>query len=224
MSDNTNTSRGFTIVELVIAVVVAGILVTTLLTVTFSFYGNSIRSSTQARLAVESQNILRSIVEELRISSGVRASNTNSDPNAPVGGWTTSNASLVLIISTPVLDSSNNYVINSTTGELYQNEIVYYANNKTLYKRYLADASAPGNQMKRSCPPAIATGTCPADVVLSNHFKDMNFVFYDQDNVTTTNLPLARSVQMIIDMEQNAFGSILTFNNKIRVTMRNPAT
>jgi len=222
VSDNTNShSRGFTIVELVIAVVVAGILVATLLTVTFSFYGNSIRNSTQSRLAVESQNILRTIVEELRVSSGVRGSNTITDPNGPGGGWTTSNASLVLIISTPVMDSSNQFVINSSTGDPYQNEIVYYANNKTLYKRYLANVSAPGNQFKTSCPIALATAACPADVVLSRRFKTMTFVFYDQDDAITTTLANARSVKMTIDMIQNAFGQTIEFTNNIRMTMRN---
>jgi prepilin-type N-terminal cleavage/methylation domain-containing protein len=220
VSDNTNT-RGFTIVELVIAVVVAGILITTLLTVTFSFYGNSIRNSTQARLAVESQNILRTIVEELRVSSGVRDTNTITDPNGPAGGWTTSNASLVLIISTPVMDSSNKFVINTATGDPYQNEIVYYATNKTLYKRYLANAAAPGNQFKTSCPIALATDTCPADVILSRRFKDMRFVFYDQDDAVTTTLVDARSVKMTIDMIQDAFGQTVEFTNNIRMTMRN---
>lgn len=221
MSDNTKNQNGFTIVEAIIAVVVAAILVTTLLTVTFSFYGNSVRTSTQARLAVESESILRSMVEELRISSGVRASNTISDPNAPAGGWTTSNSSLVLIISTPVFDSSNNFVIDSTTGEPYQNEIVYYATNGTLYKRYLANSSAPGNLFKTSCPAASATSTCPADVALSSHFKDMSFVFYDENNAITSTLSAARSVKMTIDMEQSAFGNIITFTNNIRMTMRN---
>lgn len=221
MSGSIKNQHGFTIVEALIAVVVSAILVATLLTVTFSFYGNSVRSSTQARLAVESENILRSIVEELRISSGVRAANTISDPNAPSGGWTTSNASLVLIISTPVFDSSNNFVIDPATGDPYQNEIVYYAANNTLYKRYLANASAPGNMFKTSCPAALATATCPADVALSNHFKDMTFVFYDENNAVTNTLSAARSVKMTIDMEQNAFGNIITFTNNIRMTMRN---
>jgi type II secretory pathway pseudopilin PulG len=221
VSDSTKSSGGFTIIEVLIALVVATIMVATLLTVTFSFYGNSIRNSTQARLAVESQNILRTIVEELRVSSGIRDSNTITDPNGPGGGWTTSEASLVLIISTPVMDSSNNFVVDPNTGNPYQNEIIYYATNNTLYKRYLADSAAPGNQFKTSCPPALATDTCPADVVLSKRFKDMTFVFYDQDDAVTTTLTSARSVKMTIDMEQDAFGQTVGFTNNIRMTMRN---
>lgn len=218
MSDSTK-QRGFTLVEVLIAVGIATVLVGTLLTVTFLFYGSTIQTSTQARLAVESQNVLRSVVEELRVSSGVRAANTNPDPNNP-SGWTTSNASLVLIIASPVLDAGNNYVINTSTGAPYQNEIVYYAVDGTLYKRYLA-ASAPGNLFQTSCPPASATDSCPSDVILSNYFHDMSFVFYDQDDIITTSLPSARSIYITIEMEQEAFGRTVDFTNNIRMTMRN---
>lgn len=223
MSLNIKPPRqlGFTIVETLVAITIAGILVGTLLTVTFFWYGNTIQNSTQARLAVESQNILRSIVEELRVSSGIRASNTITDPNAPGGNWTTSNASLVLIISSPVLDASNNFVISPVTGDPYQNEIVYYAVDGTLYKRYLANPSAPGNTFTTSCPQNLATNTCPADVILSRYFKDMTFTFYDQDDAVTNTHTAARSIYMTILMEQDAFGKNVTFTNNIRMTMRN---
>jgi hypothetical protein len=151
----------------------------------------------------------------------VRATNANTDPNAPAGGWTTSNASLVLIIATPVIDTTNNFVINPSTGEPYQNEIVYFANGNTLYKRYLADINAPGNRFKTSCPAALATAACPADVKLSNAFKTMNFTFYDQDDAQTTDLSAARSINMTIHMEHKTFGDTLTFTNNIRITLRN---
>lgn len=218
MSGNTKQD-GFTLVEIMIATAVATILVGTLLTVTFLFYGGTIQTSTQARLAVESQNVLRSVVEELRVSSGVRAANTNPDPSNP-GGWTTSNASLVLIIATPVLDTGNDYVINPATGAPYQNEIIYYAVDGILYKRYLA-APAPDNQFKTSCAPDTATETCPSDVILSSYFQTMNFIFYDQDDIVTTDLASARSTYITIEMEQRAFGRSVDFTNNIRMTMRN---
>jgi type II secretory pathway pseudopilin PulG len=206
-----------------VATIVATILVGVLFTVTFLFYGSTIQNSTQARLAVESQNILRSIVEELRVGSGIREQNTVTDPNAPGGVWTTSNANLVLIISTPVLDGSNEFVINEDTGNPYQNELVYYALSNTLYKRYLANPSAAGNQFTTSCPEAEVSETCPSDVKLTDHFKDMNFTFYDQDDNETMLHADARSIRMVIEMERKAFGRTLGFSNDIRMTMRNQA-
>lgn len=222
MSASINRSKGFTIVELLVAIVVGSILIGTMLTVTFLFYGGTIKENFQSRLAVESGNLLRSITDELRTSSGVRSSNTISDPNAPGGQWTTSNASLVLIISTPVIDGSGNFVMNPLTGAPYQNEIVYFAQGGTLYKRYLANPDAPGNRYKTSCPQGLASASCPADVVLSHHFKDMQFVFYDQDDQVTTDLSAARATKLTIQMHQTTFGGQdIDFNNTIRITMRN---
>lgn len=221
MSDNTDTHSGFTLVEVLIALTVSTILVGVLLTVTFSFYGNTIRNSTEARLAVESQTILRSIVEELRVSSGIRASNIILDINGPAGGWTTDNDSLVLIIAKPVVDINNDYVIDPNTGSPYQNELVYYAVDNRLYKRYLADTAAPGNMFTTSCPPALATGSCPADVVLTEHFQNMSFTFYDQNDTVTASLADAQSIELKIDMLQQSFGQPVDFQNDIRMTMRN---
>lgn len=212
---------GMTLVEVLISVTIMGILVVPAVMVTVYFYGNTLKSNLQSRLAVESQAILRSMVEELRVSSGVRDQNTVADPNEPVGGWTTSNASLVLIISTPALDTNNDYIIDSSTGAPYQNEIVYFASNGVLYRRLLANTSAVGNRYKTSCPENLATAACPADVKLSTHFKDMNFVFYDQDDGVTTVLANARSIKLQIQMEQKTYGYTISFQNNIRITMRN---
>ncbi|MGH7196793.1 MAG: PilW family protein [Candidatus Saccharimonadales bacterium] len=221
MSANTNKESGTTLVELLIATAIIGLLIVPTVVVMVYFYGGTVKNSTSAKLAVESQNVLRLMVEELRVSSGVRDTNTIFDANGPSGGWTTSVANLVLIVSTPVMDNNNNYVMNPATGAPYQNETVYFASNGTLYKRYLANASAPGNRFKTSCPEASATATCPPDVVLSNHFKDMTFIFYDQDNIQTSTLAAARSIQMAIQMEQKAYGHTITFDNNIRITLRN---
>lgn len=210
-----------TVIELLVSVVIMGMLLIPATTVMIFYYGNTIRTNMQSRLAVESQNILRSVVEELRVSSGVRPSSTINDPNAPPGGWTTSNANLVLIVSTPVIDADNNYVMNAATGEPYQNELVYYAMDGTLYKRYLANPAAAGNRFKTSCPAALAIASCPADVVISRHFKDMNFIFYDQDDAVTSTLTAARSIKLTIQLERRVFGEVLTFENSIRVTLRN---
>lgn len=221
MSANIKRQAGVTLIEILIAVTIMGILLAPAVTVTVYFYGNTLKSNLQSRLAVESQNILRSMVEELRVGSGVRSSNTITDANAPVGGWTTSNASLVLIIATPALDTSNNFIVDSSTGDPYQNEIIYFAQNGILYKRLLANSSATGNRFKTSCPVSLATASCPADVELSDHFKDMNFVFYDQDDVVTTTLTSARSIKLQIQMEQKTYGYTISFENNIRITLRN---
>ncbi len=226
MLDN-NKQSGYTLAELPISLLIIGLLAGTLASLYFIFFNTTLRNNYQARLAVESQGILRSIVEELRISSGVRASSM-PDSNVVGGGsnWSTSNANLVLIIATPAVDVNNNIIFNTTAGMPYMNEIVYFATNGKLYKRYLADSTAPGNRYVTSCPHAVASATCPEDSILSDHFKNMSFVFYDQDNAIinqsiVADIPKARSVKLDIVMEHKTFGQTVTYNNNIRVTMRN---
>ncbi len=213
--------KGMTIIELLVVIAVISILIVPATYFIIYFYGGVLKNSVGASLAIESSSLLRSVVEELRVSSGVRSANTISDANAPAGGWTTSNSSLVLIVATPVLDNSNNYVVDTSTGDPYNNEIVYFVTGNTLYKRYLADTAATGNRYKTSCPANLANAGCPPDVVLSNHFEDLSFVFYDQDDTETTTLTAARSMKLVLDMRRQAFGEVISFQNDIRVTMRN---
>lgn len=229
MLGNTKLSRpkhklnqsGVTIVELLVVIGICSALLVAFMTVSTYVYGDTLRSSLHAQLAAESQSVLRSVVEELRQSSSIRTNNANPDPHAPSGGWTTSNANLILIISTPVVDSNNNFVINTDTGNPYQNEIVYFASGKKLFKRILANPSAPGNTEKTHCPEASASSSCPADILMSENFKDMNFVFYDQDDAVTSSIPAARSIKLFIQMERTTYGKTLTFDNNIRITIRN---
>lgn len=226
MSANINhrlDQRGITLIELIIVTAVAGMLIVSTLTIMLFFYGDVIRSNLRARLAVESQNILRQVVEDLRISSSIRTSNTIADANSPGGGWNTSVANLILIISTPALDANNNFIIDSNTGYPYQNEIVYHASGDKLYKRFLANTSAAGNRVKTSCPPALATSSCPADALMSNNFKAMNFVFYDQDDVLTAILENARSIRLTIEVNRRSYAKDIKFSNTMRITLRNNA-
>lgn len=212
---------GVTIVELIVVIGISSILLLSFMTVSVYMYGDTLRSSLYSQLATESQTVLRSVVEELRQSSSIRTSNANPDANAPGSGWTTSNSSLILIISTPALDSSNNFIIDTDTGYPYQNEIVYFTSDSKLHKRFLANTSASGNTRKTTCPQAVSNSSCPPDILMSSNFKTLNFVFYDQDDVVTTSIPNARSIKLFIQMERKTFGKTLQFDNNIRITIRN---
>lgn len=214
-------SQGFTAVEVMAAVVISGIVLATFFVFSFAVLSNTVRNSHEAQLAVESQSILRSITEELRLSSGIRTVNTITDPSHPTG-WTTSNPDLVLIIATPVLDQPGMYVEDEIEGTIHQNEIVYFADEHRLYKRILAKPGVTENRLRTSC--ATANETCPQDILLSNHFEDMSFVFYDQDSNLTNDPTSARSIVVDINLKKEGFRQTTKFNNKIRITMRNNQT
>ncbi len=220
MSDNTKNA-GVTIVELIVAVSILSILLVSLLGISTYYFAQITRNNTLVEMTADSQNLLRATVEELRYGAGVRQSNIINDPNAPVGGWNTSNDAFVIIIAVPAVDAANNYIINPDTGDPYQNELVYFKNDKNLYKRTLAHPDAVANKLITSCPEAQATPTCPADKKLIDNLNSMVFTLYDQDDVLTTNPLLARSVKIDLTLQKDTFGDPLTFDNSIRVTLRN---
>lgn len=221
MSDNTKTASGFTIPELVVSMVITGIIMVSLLSIVTYFFGIITRNSFMVEMSVDSQNLLRSTVEELRYGAGVRQSNVIFDANSPVGGWNTSNTSFIIIIAVPAVNSTNDYIIDPLTGDPYNNELVYFKTGTTLYKRTLAHTSATGNRLITSCPAALATPSCPADKKLIDNVDDMIFTLYDQDNALTIDPLLARSVKINLLLKRLTFGNPLTLDNSIRVTLRN---
>lgn len=225
MLHSTNPSResGFTLVELVTVIVVLGILMIPLTIFTTNYFGAMIGKNTEAQLASESQILLRSITEELRTSSAILPSATLNDPNMPPAGWQTSNTNLIIIISTPALNTQHKFIIDPLAGTPYQNQIIYYTSGNSLYRRYLANPDATGNTTVTSCPPSATTSSCPSDVLLTSHFSAMSFTLYDQDDVVTTNISQARSIIVNVTMSQKMYGRTIQYKNSMRMTMRNKA-
>ncbi|HLG90808.1 MAG TPA: hypothetical protein VI336_01450, partial [Candidatus Saccharimonadales bacterium] len=110
---------------------------------------------------------------------------------------------------------------DSATGSPYNNELVYFKDGTTLYRRTLAHPDAAGNTLKTSCPEALSSPSCLSDNKLVENLDSMVFTLYDQDNATTTDPLLARSVKIDLGLEKKSFGNPLTLDNTIRVTLRN---
>lgn len=194
-----------------------------LFTIIFNYFANITRSNAFAEMTLDSQNLLRVTVEELRYGAGVRQTNIIDDPSlAGMGSeWNTSNTNFVIIIAVPAIDSNRDYIINPATGAPYNNELVYFKQGRFLFVRTLANPSASGNRLTSSCPIASASPTCPPDRQLIEYINDMVFTLYDQDDAITADTALARSVKIDLSMERRTFGDPLLLNNSIRVTLRN---
>jgi prepilin-type N-terminal cleavage/methylation domain-containing protein len=219
---NTLSQKGFTIVELLLAISLTAIIGVTFITVASNYLVIITRASQLNDLTMSSQNLLRSTVENIRYGDGVRQTNQITDANAPIGGWNTSNTAFVIIIPVPALNLSKNYIIDSSTGSPYMNELVYYKSGSTLMERKLADPNAIGNIMKTSCPSGYVTSTCPADILLASYVSSMTFTLYDQNATVTSTASLARSVKIDLTMTRNSLSNQpITSTNNIRVTLRN---
>lgn len=179
------------------------------------------RNGIMAEMTTASQNLLRGTVEELRYGAGVRDTNSITDANEPSGGWSTSNSNFVIIIAMPAQDADREYIIDTLTGEPYNNEFVYFKTGNTLYKRVLANPAASGNTARTTCPASLATSSCPADRELLDTLDDMVFTLYDQDDASTADPLLARSVRIDLSLVKDTFGDPMTLDYSIRTTLRN---
>ncbi len=225
MSGSTKTNRakqsGFTIIELAVSITVISMIAVGVMWALTHFLAIITRSGVMADMTADSQNVLRATVEELRYGAGVRQTNTITDANGPSGGWNTSNEDFVIIIAVPAVDTNRDYIIDPDTGDPYKNELVYFKVDTFLYKRVLANPLATGNSLVTTCPPEDATPTCPADNLLIDTINDMVFTLYDQDDNTTIDPLLARSVDIHLFMEKDTFGDPLKLDYNIRTTLRN---
>lgn len=217
----SNKPKGFTVVELVVGVSVGTILFLAFMVAMTNQFVIITKNNAASDMATNSQNLLRSTIEALRVGNGVRQTNTIYDTNAPNGGWNTSNSNFVIVIATPALDSSRNYIIDPDTGSPYMNELVYYKSGDTLMERQLANPNATGNTLITTCPTALASPSCPPDKLLGNYMQSMSFTLYDQDNNLTTDPSLARLIKINLTMQRTVFGSSVSLNNNIAVTLRN---
>jgi len=217
----SDSTKGFTITELIIAMSAGSLLALTVFSMSLFFFSDVMKNEAQARMTLRSQTILTATTNDLRVASSVRETNQITDPNNG-SGWNTSNPNHILIIAIPALDSSNNFIIDISQGEPYMNERVYYEDEGTLYRRTLADPNATGNKLKTTCPIELSSETCPPDGKFTDDFDDMTFILYDQNNDETAITAEARSIEMTIFMSKKVYGKTASVSTNTRVTMRNP--
>lgn len=218
---NRRVQTGFTITELVLAIAVAGILAVAIFEATFDYYTDVSRAQTSTDLALSSQSILSQMTSDIRLADAISNTNSITDPNAPSGGWQTSNPSNVIIIESPALNSSRDIIYDPDTGFPYRNEFIYFVSGGSMYKRVLANTAAAGNTAVTTCPADKSSASCPPDALFSDHVNNLSFTFYDSSDNTTADATQARSVLLEVDLGQDVYGRNVALNNQARITLRN---
>lgn len=188
--------RGFSLLEVLIAISLSSLL----LLVVGEFTTNGIRSSNQdynqTVVLVNTKAAVETVARVIREARSVQASNSQPDNHAPGApadpyswsGSAGSNATLILAV--PSRDTANNLIyIDGLHNNLYTDDVIFYLENSTdrLYKRVIANAAAPGNRAKTTCPPALATASCPADTLIVEDVADLTTSYLDSTgNMITT--------------------------------------
>lgn len=207
---------GLTIIETLIAMFIASIMSALLIVVTINLYGATLKQQLYSEMILESQQVLTRMMNDVKFSDKIFDANTIVDPNK-TGGWTTS--APVLVVGEPAFDSNRNFIYESATGYPYKNEVIYFLNNNSMYRRTLKNTNAVGNTAVTSCP--VSTASCSLDIKLASRVSSLSFIFYDANNAVTATPTLARSIQVSIVMSGKVYGQTVTLTNTVRGTLRN---
>lgn len=186
-----NQEAGFTLLELLIAIVLSTIIVlvvtdfmsTNLININTDFTKTEIQNNT--KLAVDT------VARTIRQARSVEANNLLPDQNSPGApgnpySWTgVAGSNATLILALPSKDASGNLIyVDGLHTQLYTDDIVYYLDPSShrLYRRVIANQSAPANAAVTTCPPSKATAQCPSDADVVDDVANLTTGYLDANN------------------------------------------
>ncbi len=186
------TDSGFTLLELLICMAISAILL--LVGGTFVGQGTlSINADYNKTLVqTDTETAVNAISRVIKSAKSVEAVNSQPDANGPGGaanpyswnGAAGPNGTLILAI--PSRDSSGNLLyIDGLHTNLYTDDVIYYFDSasKKLFKRTIAN-SVTGNVAKTTCPPSLATSSCPGDSVVVQDIANLATSYFDSTNAS----------------------------------------
>lgn len=235
--------RGFTVVELMIAVVIVSILgvsVVSFATEQFRLYSVA---NTRTLLASEVQQQLQMIGDDIRSSSGVAQYNGIPDNNAPqtllfsdtTGPadqkhyWRSASAQLVLE-RVPVTAANEPIYDDATTLAGKKDYIVYYVRDNSLYRR-VVPADYPNNkEVISTCASNYPAGGCDSDRRLSTNLRNgasgfqVTYLAKNGSTVPTVDPATVQSVSVKLDVETNRSGRTIQVDDTTQVGFRTAKT
>lgn len=213
--------KGFTLIELLVVMIVMSILSFALVNFISTWIQSSSIALARANLLNEAQNALTTANNDIMLSGGVDQTNRWPDPNGPGGneyGW--SSNSQTMILAKVATDSSGNAIFLDSSDYITQkDDEIYYLSGTTLYRRTLASNST-NDAAVTTCPPSLATSTCPPDTIIAKGVTNWLITYYGANNtvVTPSN---ARSIQLSITLTSPYGNQSINASYTTRMVFRN---
>ncbi|MBA2279101.1 prepilin-type N-terminal cleavage/methylation domain-containing protein [Candidatus Saccharibacteria bacterium] len=223
MHKTSENQSGFTIVEMIVAATLSGIVIIAIMTfLTNTIVNNSI-SSARADLLREAQLALDLLSKDIRLSANVDEFNRWPDanaPSAPANEYSWEADTDTLILATAANDQYQDVIFEDALHYItYKNNNIYFIENGSLYKRTLA-ADSPLNGALTSCPAASATTLCPADKKLVDGVTGLTVRYVNSFDVDVPPGE-ARSVEVTITLLKEKFNRDITAEYITRSVFRN---
>ena len=216
--------------ELVLAISLSSILVLSI----GNFVANSIVGSNQdynqTLVLSNAKEAVNIVARQIKAARSVLSSNVLADANAPgapgnLYSWSgAAGSGANLILAVPSRDASNNLIyVDSLHNSLYTDNVIFYLDSSTrrLYKRVIANSSAPGNVAKTTCPPTIATAACPADARVVDNVANLVTSYLNASNAAVTLPSGTEAVNFTVTESRTINGKTYTGSYTSVATLRN---
>jgi prepilin-type N-terminal cleavage/methylation domain-containing protein len=220
--------KGFTIIEILIALPIATLLSVTMSTTMFNQYGQLQQGTTKSRLRMEGEIILLSLEDELLFATDFASTRSTdlTDINAPSGGWTynTTPTDTLIVYETALTadrrDPNREFVYKRQTNcsssfNIAINNLIYFTTQntndtyRTLYRRTLVPqyTTCGTNYKKQTCPAGAVISPCSsADSKLSEKVVDFQLEYFNEDNVAVAGPATAQLVKMTLTLGEKIYG------------------
>jgi prepilin-type N-terminal cleavage/methylation domain-containing protein len=192
---------GLTIVELLVVISVSSILMTVVTAFALQYWGNTTALSTAQGSLVSRLNASDFLANSINQASGLIRQNDLPDQHPGVVDTSNSAGTYwevihavpgsitmgpsgtikpLLYYNRPSVNDAKNIILNGT--QAYQDDVILYLDGTTnqLLARTIANGNATSNRLRTTCPPAVATTSCPADTVVSDDVSSVNMRYFSR--------------------------------------------
>jgi prepilin-type N-terminal cleavage/methylation domain-containing protein len=178
---------GYTLIEMLVAISMSSLLVLAI----GGFATNGVLSTNQdynkTLVLANAKEAVGVVARQIRQAKSVLTTNSLTDANAPAGGWSgAAGVGSPLILAVPSRDATTKDIIfiDGNHKSVYTDNVIFYLDSAThrLYKRTIANTTLPAgytNAVKTTCPPSIATASCPADADVVDDVANLSTTYLD---------------------------------------------
>lgn len=220
-TERDTSSPGFTIVEVIVAATITGILIVLIMTFLVNAMVTNTVDSARADLLREVQLTLDTVGRDIRLSSNADENNRWEDENAPDPSdelsWESSDETLVL--ATAAFDDNNEILFSDPLHYVSnKNNNIFFVSDGVLYKRVLADP-VEGNSATTTCPPN-PSDDCSDDRILATDVNEFFVRYFNNQNeeVAPTD---ARSIELTLTVHKEKYGRDVEATFSTRTVFRN---
>ena len=186
-----NRQAGFTLFELLLAISISSVLILAVSNFATSGISGSNQDYNKTLVLTNAKEAVNVVARQIRAARSVQASNSLPDLHAPgapadLYSWSgTSGSNATLILAVPSRDAAGNVIyIDGLHTAVYTDDVIFYLDDSTrrLFRRRIANPSAPGNAAITTCPPSAATPSCPSDANVVDDVASLSTAYLGSNN------------------------------------------